>query len=63
MLLEEGKLIRYKYRGVPTFKEFADGFWDAATSEYLKSLKKRKEVSASYPYTFLPISGSMLITP
>jgi integrase len=51
ILLKEGKLIKYKYCGVPTFKDFANGFWDSEKSEYLKSLKKRKEVSASYPCT------------
>jgi integrase len=47
-LLKEGKLIKQKYQKLPTFKEFADGFWDSKTSEYLNHLKSRKKISASY---------------
>ena len=50
-LLKEGRLLKYKYVGVPTFREFADGFWDVKKSEYLKSQRTRKEISASYPVT------------
>jgi integrase len=47
-LLKEDKLVRQKYQKLPTFKEFAEGFWDAKTSEYLNHLKSRKKISESY---------------
>ena len=60
-LLKDGKLIKQKYRGVPTFKKFANGFWDAETREYLKAMKKRKELSVSYPHTAFMMTKNHLL--
>ena len=49
-LCKENRLVRTKYQRIPTFKEFADGFWDEEKSVYLKYLKSRKKISKKYPY-------------
>ena len=48
-LFKENKLIRGKYQGIPTFKEFAADFWDIEKSGYLDSIRSRKKISRSYP--------------
>jgi integrase len=48
-LLKQEKLVKERYKKVPTLKEFAEGFWDVETSEYLVSLRSRKPLSKSYP--------------
>ena len=48
-LLKQEKLVKEKYKKVPTLKEFAEGFWDVQTSEYFLHLRSRKVLSKSYP--------------
>jgi integrase len=51
-LLKEGRLAPEKAApktpGVPTFAEYAEGWWDYETSEYLKSRKGRRSISRGY---------------
>jgi integrase len=50
-LIRDDKLIPTNRRGkkaVPLFKDFARGFWDYETSEYLKSRKGRRLISKGY---------------
>jgi len=60
-LMKEDKLVKHKYAGVPTFKEFATGFWDIETSDFLKSLKSRRVISRSYPDNGQTVAKNHLI--
>ena len=52
---------------MPTFEEYATGFWDWDTSPYLKERKKRRSLTRSYTdknkreadYTLIPYFGKM----
>ena len=46
-LYREGSLFPVKKR-IPTFEEFAMGWWDWETCEYLKNQKGRKDITKSY---------------
>jgi integrase len=54
-LIREGRLVPKKGAAknskVPTFDEYAVGWWDYETSEYLKSRKGRRPISKSYAAT------------
>ena len=60
-LLKENRLVREKYQKMPTFKEFADGFWDSKKSDYLKYLASRKPISKTYPDLAGKITASHLL--
>jgi integrase len=65
-LNREGKLLPGP-KGIPTFEEFSQGFWDWETSEYLKAQRKRKKLTRSYAdknlrlvnYQLVPYFGNM----
>jgi len=65
-LIKKGILVP-GIKGFSTFAEFADGFWDWDKSEYLKDMRKRKELTQGYAdknkkmveFTFLPYFGKM----
>jgi integrase len=46
-LLKEGRLIPDR-RFMPTFAEYAQGWWEWDTCEYLKRRRKRKNITRSY---------------
>ncbi len=46
-LLREGRLMPQK-REIPTFKKFAEGWWEWDTCPYLKKRKVRREITKSY---------------
>jgi integrase len=46
-LLREGALLTGK-KWAPTFEEYAEGWWDWDTCEYLKNQKGRKDITQSY---------------
>jgi integrase len=50
-LLREGKLLTKKAARVPTFAEFAEGWWDFETCAYLKGRAARRKMSESYAST------------
>jgi integrase len=47
-LLREGKLLEVRRARVPTFAEFAAGWWDFQTCQYLKSRKGRRPITQNY---------------
>jgi integrase len=47
-LLREGRLGSFNKPAVPTFGEFAAGWWDYDNCPYLKSRKARREITKSY---------------
>jgi integrase len=46
-LLQQGLLIPAKQK-MPTFAEYAEGWWDFETCDYLKNQKGRKDITESY---------------
>jgi integrase len=46
-LIKQGKLLPTA-KGMPTFAEYALGFWDWENSPYLKERKKRRELTQAY---------------
>jgi integrase len=48
LLFRENKLLMKKAGRVPTFGEFAKGFWDYDTGEYVNYLKTRRPMSKQY---------------
>ena len=46
-LIREGKLLRDQ-GGMPTFEEYAQGWWEQETCAYLKARSKRKNLAPSY---------------
>ena len=46
-LNRQGKLLPGP-KGIPTFAEYAEGFWEWETCPYLKDRKKRKKLTKSY---------------
>jgi integrase len=51
-LIREGRLIPEKQkRRMPTFREYAAGFWDYENSPYIKGRKGRREITESYVET------------
>jgi integrase len=65
-LNREGKLLPGP-KEIPSFAEYAQGFWDWENSPYLKERKKRRKLTQSYAdknqrvveYTLLPYFGKM----
>jgi integrase len=65
-LNREGRLLPGP-KGIPTFAEYAKGFWDWEASPYLKERKKRYKLTKSYAvkngriadYTLAPYFGKM----
>ena len=49
LLMKDNRLLRGKYQSMPTFKEFAKGFWDDKPKGYLESVQARRKISKSYP--------------
>jgi integrase len=62
-LLREGKLIPDKQDKViiPTFRKFAEGWWDFDTCAYLQSRKGRRVISKSYAATGKAAMNNWLI--
>ena len=60
-LWRDNMLVRNNNQNIPTFKEFAVGFWDPKTSAFLKSLEARKEIADSYPAMGLLATKNHLI--
>ncbi|MDR2784837.1 MAG: site-specific integrase [Treponema sp.] len=46
-LLQQGLLVPAKQK-MPTFAEYAEGWWDFETCDYLKNQKGRKDITESY---------------
>jgi integrase len=67
VLVREGRLLPVQQVKVPTFGEFAAGWWDFETCPYLRSRTKRRPISKSYAVRakstlvnhFLPFFGKM----
>jgi len=65
-LNRQGKLLPGPIE-IPTFAEYAKGFWDWETSNYLADRKKRRKITQSYAYknqkavdhTLVPYFGKM----
>jgi integrase len=65
-LIKQGKLLPSPQE-IPTFAEFAAGFWDWDKSLYLKDRKKRRELTETYAeknkrvvdYTLIPYFGKL----
>ena len=47
LLNRKGKLLQ-NVKGMPTFSEFSQGFWDWENSPYLKDRRKRAELTRAY---------------
>jgi integrase len=48
-LIREGRLLPEKHKvKIPTFREYAQGFWDYEKSSYIKGRKGRRDITESY---------------
>jgi integrase len=59
-LMRKGKLLPWN-KDIPTFQEWADGFWDWEKSKYIKEQRKRKTIKQSSVDTFQVVVSATLV--
>jgi integrase len=60
-LMREGKLIPSRQKRIPTFAEFAAGWWEKGTCLYLKKRDSRKKITDDYIHQSKRIMDTFLI--